>query len=256
MARRADQRRQVLALGSAEGAPHRAQGDRLAVAPPERADQPQPQAQAAAVAAPLGAPVAGAVALPLPLPVSQAPPVACLVAHVGRSRGVSAPVALRQVRAEPPVQVAPLARLLPLAREHGRAVPPVLLTAQAKRVAAPVAAPGPACSAQLVLAVRRVVHARYCRYAVPLALALEVTVAVTRWPRPAQPVVLRPVDRRPQRPCCQTFLLPGQALSVHVQRVAAQPQVARPAVAWVAPRARVLVACHVARGRGCRDWLT
>ena len=252
MARRADQRRQVLARGSAEGAPQQAQGDRLAAAPPERADQPQQQALAAAVAAPLAAPVAGTVAPP----VLQEPPVARLVAHVGRSGGVSALVALRQVRAGLPVQVAPLARLLPLAREHGRALPPVLLTARAERVAAPVAARGSARSAQLMLAVRRVVHARYCRYAVPLPLALAVTVAVTLWPRPAQPVVLQPVDRRPQRSCCRALLLPGQALSVHVQRVAALPQVARPAVAWVAPRARVPLACHVARGPGCRDWLT
>lgn len=256
VARRADQRRRVLAQESAEGALRQARVD-LVAAPPGRAERPQQQALAAAVAEPLAAPVAGTAALP----VLRVPPVARLVAHVERSRGVSAPVALRQVRAglpvraEPPVQVAPLCRLLPLAREHGRAVPPVLLTARAQPVAAPVAAaPGPAGSAQSTLAVRRVGRARYCRYAVPLALALTVTVAL--WPRPVQPVVLQPVDRRPLRTCCRALLLPGQALSVHVQRVAAVPQVARPAVALAALRAPVPLACHAARGRGCRDWLT
>lgn len=259
VARRADQRRRVLAQESAEGALRQARGD-LVAAPPGRADRPQQQALAAAVAAPLAAPVAGTAALP----VLRVPPMARLVAHVERSRGVSAPVALRQVRAglsvraEPPVQVAPLCRLLPLAREHGRAVPSVLLTARAQPVAAPVAAaaPGPAGSEKSTQAVRRVGRARYCRYAVPLALAVSVTVTVALWPRPVQPVVLQPVDRRPLRTCCRALLLPGQALSVHVQRVAAVPQVARPAVALAALRAPVPLACHAARGRGCRDWLT
>lgn len=191
-----------------------------------------------AQAAGLGAPLVARVLVRLALPALPGPAVVRHVAHDRNCPDVRTPVALLPVRAGPQVPTEPQVRV---AQPRFDRVPPMPCCQASVRLAQALRAEW---LAQQTVAALRVVHALRCQVAAALP------------PHLAQRAVPQPVDPQPRKACCRALLPPGQSASEHVQRVGLVRPVEQPAVALLAARAPVPVACHVAHGRGCPDWLT